>query len=161
MNLMTAFYFVAAVLHLVSGQIPATPIFNSDKCEGKEGGIIGGHLVISGLSSEGLILSGSLKYEIQAFDELAKYDADYSFQSGANNTEVTFSPGNDSSSSFIINLHKDNLHENNENFMLNFTFKEATGDFIGAFDYQNSATNQDCTIEDVDSQYTYDEFEIS
>ena len=65
---------------------------------------------------------------------------------------MTFSPNRDASSSFTINLFKDNpyVNEGDEFFFLSFQFKEATGDFYGAFRYQDSATNQDskCTIKD-------------
>ena len=65
---------------------------------------------------------------------------------------MIFSPRKDSSSSFTINLHKDDLHEGDENFFLRFQFKAATGDFNGVFQYQDSATNfqQECTISDDD-----------
>jgi hypothetical protein len=157
MTLITALCFAAAVLHLVSGQV--RPIFNANSYMGSEGGTIIGNLVISGLSGEETIRSGSLLYEIEAFrDEsvtdraLATYDNDYAFQSGANTTEVTFSPDRDASSSFTINLRKDDLHEGDEFFFLRFRFKAATGDFDGAFEYLDSATNQrqECIITDDD-----------
>jgi hypothetical protein len=160
MTLMTTFYFVATMLHLVSGQFPIRPIFNANSYTGSEGGTIRGNLVISGLSEEGSIRSGSLIYEIEAYTDdtiadrraLATYDNDYAFQSGANITEVTFSPNRDASSSFTISLRDDDLHEGEEFFFLRFRFKAATGDFIGAFQYQNSSTNQrqECSIIDVD-----------
>jgi hypothetical protein len=156
MNLMPAFCLAAAVLHLVSGQA-VRPIFNDDSYMGTEGGNITGHLVLSGLSEEDFIRSGELLYEIYALqnDGLAKYDNDYSFQNetGRNSTVVVFSPNRDASSSFIINLHQDNLHEGEENFFLGFRFLDATGDFRGAAMYEDSSASQEsqCIINDIES----------
>ena len=43
------------------------PIFNANSYTGSEGGTIVGNLVISGLSGEGSLRSGSLVYKIEAF----------------------------------------------------------------------------------------------
>ena len=64
-------------------------------------------------------------------------------------TEVTFSSGRDASTSFTINLREDMLLEGKETFSLSFSFKEATGDFNGAFIYGNSSTSPKCIIEDI------------
>ena len=62
---------------------------------------------------------------------------------------MIFSTDSDQSSSFTIILRPDELNEGEETFFLSFTFKEATGDFSGAFIYENSSTNLECTIEDI------------
>ena len=80
-------------------------------------------------------------------------ERDYDFliesTSGKGTAEVIFSTNSDQSSPFTIILIEDELFEGEETFFLNFTFREATGDFIGAFIYENSSTNLECTIEDI------------
>jgi hypothetical protein len=152
MDLITTFYFAAAVLNLVSGQRIARPNFDNNSYTGNEGGIITGFLEIPGLELARRINSGSLIYEIQAIDGLATYGTDYRFrgESQPRFTEVTFSRGRDESTNFSINLREDMLAEGKETFSLSSSFKGATGDF-SAFTYASSSTNPEGTIEDKDT----------
>jgi hypothetical protein len=151
MNLITAFCYTAAMLHLVSGQDIVRPNFNDSSYMGIEGGIIIGNLEIPGLGFEEASPNSTIKYCIEAIDGLATYGTDYIFRDEKKPrfTEVTFSPGNDSSTSFTINLREDMLLEAQETFFLSFSFKEAIGDFRDAFTYENSSTNPECIIKDI------------
>ena len=68
MKLLSYYYCI----HIVIFYFSARPNFNDDSCGGIEGGTITGNLEIPGLSGEGFT-SGSLKYEIRAFDALARF----------------------------------------------------------------------------------------
>ena len=69
-----------------------------------------------------------------------------------NVTTVTFYPGNESSSEFLIYLLHDDLFEGEETFQLRFRLIEATGDFAPGgrlnFVYPDTNVALPLTIED-------------